>query len=64
MLGLDASASAAEITATYRHLAQMYHPDKVAGLAPEFQVLADKRMKEINAAHDLLKALRIPAEPT
>ena len=33
----------------------MYHPDKVAGLAPEFQALADTRMKEINAAYALLK---------
>jgi hypothetical protein len=26
----------------------MYHPDKVAGLAPEFQALADTRMTEIS----------------
>jgi DnaJ-class molecular chaperone len=43
-------ATESEISAAYRHLAQMYHPDKVAGLAPEFQMLADTRMKEINAA--------------
>jgi hypothetical protein len=55
VLGLNASASSTEISAAYRHLAQMYHPDKVAGLAPEFQILADKRMKEINAAHEALK---------
>jgi hypothetical protein len=55
MLGLNASASPVEISAAYHHLALMYHPDKVAGLAPEFQTLADKRMKEINAAYELLK---------
>jgi DnaJ-like protein len=55
MLGLGGSASPDEISAAYRRLAQMYHPDKVAGLAPEFQVLADKRMKEINAAYEALK---------
>jgi DnaJ-domain-containing protein 1 len=33
----------------------MYHPDKVAGLAPEFQALADRRMKEINAAYEAVK---------
>jgi DnaJ-class molecular chaperone len=55
MLGLNASASPGEISAAYHHLALMYHPDKVAGLAPEFQMLADKRMKEINAAYELLK---------
>jgi hypothetical protein len=55
MLGVGNGASSDEIGASYRRLAQMYHPDKVAGLAPEFQVLADRRMKEINAAHELLK---------
>jgi hypothetical protein len=55
MLGVDDGASAAEISAAYRHLAQMYHPDKVAGLAPEFQALADMRMREINAAYEVLK---------
>jgi DnaJ-class molecular chaperone len=55
VLGLNANASPGEISAAYRHLAQMYHPDKVAGLAPEFQILADKRMKEINAAYEALK---------
>ena len=35
--------------------AQMYHPDKVAGLAPEFQGIPDRRMKEINAAYEVLK---------
>jgi DnaJ-domain-containing protein 1 len=29
----------------------MYHPDKVAGLGPEFGELAERRMKEINAAY-------------
>ena len=37
------------------HLAQMYHHDKVAGLAPEFQARDDKKMKEINAAYEALK---------
>jgi|SRR5579871_704125 len=56
LLGLGSEASAAEISAAYHRLAQMYHPDKVVGLAPEFQVLADKRMKEINAAYEMLKS--------
>ncbi len=36
-------------------MAQMYHPDKVAGLAPEYQDIAEKRMKIINAAYELLE---------
>jgi hypothetical protein len=55
VLGLDANASAADISAAYHRLAQMYHPDKVSGLAPEFHVLADQRMKEINLAYEALK---------
>jgi len=55
ILGVGDNSSEAEISAAYRRLAQMYHPDKVAGLAPEFQALADKRMKEINAAYEVLK---------
>ncbi len=33
----------------------MYHPDNVARLAPEFQILAETRMKELNVAYDFLK---------
>jgi hypothetical protein len=55
MLGLNPSASPDEISAAYHRLAQMYHPDKVVGLAPEFQTLADQRMKEINAAYESVR---------
>ncbi|MBI3653499.1 MAG: hypothetical protein HY231_20915 [Acidobacteria bacterium] len=36
-------------------MAQMYHPDKVASLAPEFREVAERRMKEINIAFAALK---------
>jgi hypothetical protein len=55
VLGIGDGASSEEITAAYRRLAQMYHPDKVAGLAPEFQIIAEARMKELNAAYEVLK---------
>jgi hypothetical protein len=58
VLGVSDTATADEISVAYRHLAQMYHPDKVAGLAPDFQALAEQRMKEINIAYDLLKHLQ------
>lgn len=51
VLGLDEGASPEEAAAAYHRLAQMYHPDKVANLAPEFQEIAESRMKEINAAY-------------
>ena len=31
------------------------HPDKVADMAPEFREIAERRMKEINAAYEELK---------
>jgi len=55
ILGVTPGASHEEIVAAYRHMAQMYHPDKTSGLGPELQDLADQRMKEINAAHQALK---------
>jgi hypothetical protein len=55
VLGLESGASLDKISEAYRSLAQMYHPDKVAGLAPEFHEVAERRMKEINAAYQLLK---------
>jgi DnaJ-class molecular chaperone len=58
VLGVSEISSSDEISAAYRRLAQMYHPDKVAGLASEFQLLADARMKEINAAYEVLKKAR------
>jgi len=58
ILGIRRNASDDEITAAYRRLVQMYHPDRVANLAPEFRDLAESRMKEINRAHELLKRRR------
>lgn len=59
LFGLNRGASLAEISDAYHKLAQMYHPDKVAALGPEFRALADLKMKEINAAY---KALRTAPE--
>jgi Protein of unknown function (DUF4236)/DnaJ domain len=55
VLGVREGATRDEITAAYRHLATMYHPDKVAGLAPEYKEIAERRMKEINGAYEELK---------
>jgi hypothetical protein len=54
LFGLVPPASRDEISSAYHRLAAMYHPDKVAHLAPEFKALAEERMKEINAAYSLL----------
>ncbi len=55
VLGITSTASKEEIKAAYYHMAQQYHPDKVATLAPEFKELAERRMKEINAAYKELQ---------
>jgi DnaJ-domain-containing protein 1 len=55
ILKIHKTATRAEITSAYRKLAQLYHPDKVAGLAPEFTEIAERNMKNINAAYQSLK---------
>ncbi len=55
VLGVKPGATFEQAAVAYRHMAQMYHPDKTAGLGPELQKLAEERMKEINAAHQLVK---------
>lgn len=55
VLGIGPNASQVQIAAAYRRLVQQYHPDKVAGMAPEFRELAELRMKEINSAYEYLK---------
>jgi len=51
VLNIPTNASKEEITSACKKLAQQYHPDKVEGLGPEFKELAEKRMKEFNAAY-------------
>lgn len=49
------TASPETIHAAYRSLISRNHPDKVAGLAPEIQAIANARTKEINHAYDILR---------
>jgi len=55
VLAISSSATQEEIRAAYYRMAQRYHPDKVATLAPEHRELAELRMKEINAAYSELQ---------
>jgi DnaJ-domain-containing protein 1 len=55
ILDIATNASWDEISVAYKKMAQMYHPDKVAGLAPEYQEIAEKRMKILNAAYEQLR---------
>lgn len=52
LLGLKGKVTKGEIKFAYREQANLYHPDRVAHLGPEFQELANEKMKEINKAFE------------
>lgn len=54
ILEIEPGASKDDIHKAYRALANKYHPDKIAHLGAEFQTLAEKKFKEIQAAYDYL----------
>ena len=56
VLGLPPTATPQEIAAAYRRLAKQWHPDRAPGAN------AERRMAEINAAYDLLRAADWTAE--
>ncbi|WP_202843286.1 J domain-containing protein [Luteimonas saliphila] len=58
VLGVTSDASDAEIDQAYRRLMSQYHPDKVAGAAPELRARAEDKAREINAAYDRIRELR------
>jgi preprotein translocase subunit Sec63 len=42
----------------YESLTAQNHPDKVAGMAPEFRELAERKIRELNAsAYDQIRKL-------
>ncbi len=55
ILGVPTNATDEEIKKAYKKKALANHPDRAAGLDEEFKLLAEKRMKEINAAYEVLK---------
>ena len=59
-LGIKAEASPKEIKRAYRKLVSQYHPDKLVsqGLPKEMMEMSKKRVREINAAYDKIKAAR------
>ena len=58
VLGLTSDATDVEIDQAYRRLMSQYHPDKLAGAAPELLEQAEKKAREINAAYDRIQKLR------
>lgn len=55
VLGIPRSATKAEITAAYRKLAQLYHPDRVVGRPEGVQRAAERRMQQLNEAYTLAR---------
>jgi DnaJ-domain-containing protein 1 len=58
VLGVSEQASLEDIRLAYQRKISQYHPDKLAGLGPEFGVIAEARTKEINLAYQAALAAR------
>lgn len=51
VLEVSSVANIDDIKQAYKRKIRMYHPDKVAGLGPEFTAIAEAKAKEINDAY-------------
>ncbi|NQT96687.1 MAG: TerB family tellurite resistance protein [Candidatus Marinimicrobia bacterium] len=58
ILGVDPRADDLELKRAYRHMANKYHPDKVAHLGVDLQNLAEDKFKAVNGAYQKIKAER------
>ena len=52
VLDVSPHASADEVRRAYHRKIKQCHPDRVAGLAPEFVALAERHTRTLNAAYD------------
>jgi DnaJ-class molecular chaperone len=52
VLEVDSKAGPDEIRRAYLRKVQMYHPDRLAGLAPELVQLSESRTLELNLAFE------------
>ena len=58
VLDVDPSADDETIRRAWQRLVSQYHPDKLEGAAPELRAQADKKLREINRAYDLIQQRR------
>ncbi len=60
ILGVNPSASDAEVKKDYRRLMSRYHPDKFAsqGLPENMRAVAEERVREIRRAYDSIQQQR------
>jgi DnaJ-domain-containing protein 1 len=59
LLGLEPGYTPVELATAYRETIRMNHPDKVASMAEEFRMLAERRNRLINQAYAKLMR-RVP----
>lgn len=58
VLDVDPSADDDSIRRAWQRLVSQCHPDRLEGAAPELRAQADKRLREINRAYDLIQQRR------
>ena len=58
ILGVDSTASDAQVRAAYRRLAQIYHPDRFGSAPPDIREEAERRMMDLNAAFSEISRTR------
>jgi DnaJ-domain-containing protein 1 len=58
LLGVSRGAKKEEIRSAYLQMMSLYHPDKVAHLAPEYQEIAKQKSQQINESYRQLTALK------
>ena len=56
LLGVDADGHPTQIKKAYYRAAAKHHPDRLAEAPDDVRIAAEERMKEINAAYELLTA--------
>jgi DnaJ-domain-containing protein 1 len=60
VLDVDPSADDDTVRRAWQRLVSQYHPDKLEGVAPELRAQADRKLREINRAYDLIQQRRRP----
>lgn len=58
ILGLERSATDAEVKKAYRNLVKKYHPDRVLEQSPDFQKAAADKFRKIQEAYDEITEAR------